>query len=100
MNTTMDSRFGTPIIRGLGALVLLVTYCCAYFPFGDGPRVCIGQHFAMLEATLAMAMVLREFELRTSPEPPAYDYRVTLQPATPLPCTLYPTAASVSSVTR
>jgi cytochrome P450 len=72
----------------------------AWFPFGGGPRACIGQYFAMLEATMAMAMVLREFELRTSPEPPAYDYRITLQPATALPCTLYPTAASVSSVTR
>lgn len=35
----------------------------AYFPFGAGPRVCIGMPFAMLEATLALAMVVRRFKL-------------------------------------
>ena len=34
-----------------------------YLPFGAGPRSCIGDHFAMLQATLALATVLRDVEI-------------------------------------
>jgi cytochrome P450 len=35
----------------------------AYFPFGGGPRRCIGQQFALTEATLAVASIARKYRL-------------------------------------
>jgi enediyne biosynthesis protein E7 len=39
----------------------------AYIPFGAGPRVCVGSHLGMLEATLVAAMVARRFRLELLP---------------------------------
>lgn len=39
----------------------------AYIPFGTGPRFCIGNEFAMLEAHLITAMVMQSFRLRLAP---------------------------------
>ena len=35
----------------------------AYLPFGGGPRQCIGNHFALLEAAIVAASVLRGYRL-------------------------------------
>ena len=39
----------------------------AYFPFGGGPRVCVGAGFAMMEATLLLATIAHRFRLTLKP---------------------------------
>ena len=52
-----------------------------YLPFGAGPRVCIGSHFALIEAQLALATMVQRVRLEpawTAPIEP--EPLVTLRP--------------------
>jgi cytochrome P450 len=53
----------------------------AYFPFTLGPRQCIGNRFALLEGTVALAEVARRFELSViNPVNVGFHYAITLRP--------------------
>src|SRR5208282_2619930 len=53
----------------------------AYFPFGDGPRRCIGQGFAMLESALVIGTLAQQFQFRLAPGRPVVpEPLVTLRP--------------------
>lgn len=57
----------------------------AYVPFGLGPRVCLGQHFAVLEMTLIAAMLLQRYRIEATTAPlPEPRLNVTLRPAAPV----------------
>jgi cytochrome P450 len=63
----------------------------AYFPFGAGPRACIGSHFALTEAVIALAVILQRFRLRAGQRrPPLETSGITLRPARPVPIALTP----------
>ena len=57
---------------------------CAYLPFGMGPRVCIGAQFALTEASLVLAAMVRAFHIeRADTEPVVPVAIVTTQPDHP-----------------
>ena len=62
----------------------------AYLPFGTGPRGCIGSVFAMQEASLAVAAIIRSFELEMKPEHVVWPvHRITLRPRGGLPMSIH-----------
>ena len=65
----------------------------AYFPFGGGPRRCIGDQFAMMEAQILLAMIARRFRLGVvKGHPVEPDPILTLRPRHGLLMTLHPRA--------
>ncbi|MEV7353535.1 cytochrome P450 [Kitasatospora sp. NPDC091276] len=56
----------------------------AWYPFGGGPRACIGQHFAMLESVLSLGVLLRDFEMEAVDERVALAQGITLRAASPM----------------
>jgi len=59
----------------------------AFFPFGGGPRRCIGQQFAMTEAQLVLATMAREWTLDRNYGDLELSASVTLQPKGDVPVT-------------
>lgn len=61
----------------------------AYFPFGGGPRLCIGSSFAMMEAALLLATIAQRFRLKVVPGHPIVPLpAITLRPKYGMPVTL------------
>jgi cytochrome P450 len=53
----------------------------AYFPFGGGPRVCVGASFALMEAALLLATIAQKYRLAVDPTHPVVPLAsVTLRP--------------------
>src|SRR5438445_5449453 len=53
----------------------------AYFPFGGGPRMCIGNNFALMEAALLLGTIAQRFRLRIVPGHPVVPLpSITLRP--------------------
>jgi enediyne biosynthesis protein E7 len=64
----------------------------AYFPFGGGPRLCIGNQFALMEAQLILATILARHEVRLAPTAHVVpEPLITLRPGGALLMTLHRT---------
>ena len=59
----------------------------AYLPFGAGPRVCIGQNFALMEICLVVATILQRWRPRRLDQWPALAPKFSLRPRNGMPMT-------------
>jgi cytochrome P450 len=54
----------------------------SYFPFGGGPRICIGNNFALMESSLVLATIAQNFRLHLAPDADVTPLAtITLRPA-------------------
>jgi cytochrome P450 len=61
----------------------------AYFPFGGGPRQCVGEGFAWMEGLLLLATLAQQWQMRLVPGHPVVPHPlVTLRPRYGMPMTL------------
>ena len=58
-----------------------------FLPFGSGPRTCIGNHFAMLEAVIVLATLTQHLRFRTGGRPRMMP-SITLRPIGAVPGTV------------
>ena len=75
-----DRFIRNPELRGKGS---------AFLPFGAGPRICVGMAFAMMEAVMALATLVRDFEVQVADDCyPRPLMTVTLRPEGGIPARL------------
>jgi cytochrome P450 len=61
----------------------------AYYPFGGGQRMCVGNTFALMEATIILAAVGQRYRFALDPDAViGLKPQITLLPANPIPVTL------------
>lgn len=64
---------------------------CAYFPFGGGKRICVGQSFALMEAAIILATVGQRYQFTLEPDAVIkVKPQITLMPANGIPAVLRP----------
>ena len=54
--------------------------CLSYFPFGAGPRICIGEGFAWMEAVLIVATIAQRWRLELVSDDVMPQASITLRP--------------------
>jgi cytochrome P450 len=69
----------------------------AYFPFGGGPRLCIGNTFAMMESVLVLATIAQRFKFTVVPSHPVVPWATfTLRPLHGIPAVVTPRSTSLT----